>query len=94
MNGRKRKAGKGTTLRLFCADCFLASSIYWEWPGGRGGCVGCAGLVGVAGPYLPGDHVRLGPFRAVGEAYGLCPRSRARPARASPSEVYPAGKLQ
>ena len=38
--------------------------------GGTGGCVGCAGLVGGAGPYLPGDHVRLGPFRAVGGAYG------------------------
>ena len=29
-----------------------------------------------------------------GGGYGLCPKSRARRARASPSEVYPVGKLQ
>ena len=29
-----------------------------------------------------------------GWACGLCTKSRARPGHASPSEVYPAGKLQ
>ena len=38
--------------------------------GTGGGCVGCAGLVGGTDPYLPGDHVRLGPFRAVGRLLG------------------------
>ena len=39
------------------------------------------------------------PFLAVGRGEGLwvvsiCPKSKARRTRASPSEVYPAGKLQ
>ena len=72
------KAGKGKTLRLFCAECFLASGICWG--GGRGGgvwCAGCTGLGGSAGPYLHWNHVRIGPFGAVSKV-----------------EVYPAGKLQ
>ena len=33
-------------------------------------------------------------FSGLWGAYGLCPKSRPRRVGASPSEVYPAGKLQ
>ena len=48
--------------------------------------------VGPIGPYWPGG----GPFRAVGGGGGGlvgCVQGRELGARASPSEVYPAGKL-
>ena len=47
--------------------------------------------VGPIGPCWPGG----GPFRAVGGGGGLvgCVQGRELGARASPSEVYPAGKL-
>ena len=46
MRARQRKAGKGLTLRLFWARCFLASVICWGVPGGTGWCAGCTGLGG------------------------------------------------
>ena len=51
--------------------------------------------VGAMGPFWPGDS----PFRAVcvcvwGRGLVGCAQSRELGARASPSEVYPAGKLQ
>ena len=66
MRARQRKAGKGTTLRLFCAECFLASSICCGVAMGAGWCAGCTGFGGSTGPYLRGDHVCLGPFKGVG----------------------------
>ena len=39
------------------------------------------------------DHVRLGPFKAVGELMG-CVQRRELDERAWPSKVYLAGKLQ
>ena len=60
-------------------------------PGGGG----INGSCGTYGSLLAWDS----PFRCVGRggggwACGLCTKSRARPGHASPSEVYPAGKLQ
>ena len=48
--------------------------------------------MGAIGPFWPGDS----SSRAVGGggACGLCPKSRVRRVRASPSKVYPDGKLQ
>ena len=51
---------------------------------------------------LPSRAVRAGLFRGIGDwrfpgrvgARGLCPKLSARYVRASPSEVFPAGKLQ
>ena len=48
-------------------------------------------LVGAMDPFWPGDR----SFRAVGGGGGgLWPTSRARCVSASPSGVYPAGRLQ
>ena len=51
-------------------------------------CLWCgAVLIGVVG-------VCLWPFPDCGGASGLCPKSGVWGVRCSPSEVYPAGKLQ
>ena len=77
--------------------------VLWSGLGG-GWCRGYSGGGGFR-PLLwvlPSRAVRGGLFRGIGDwrfpdrvgARGLCPKSRARYVRASPSEVFPAGKLQ
>ena len=69
--------------------------------GGAGGILGGGGFRALLW-VLPSRAVRGGLFRGIGDwrfpdrvgARGLCPKSRARYVRASPSEVFPAGKLQ
>ena len=66
------KAGRGKALRLFCAECFLASGICWGvrwWPWGWGGAPGVLGL----GEALA--HICSG-IMSVLALSGTCPRSR------------------
>ena len=87
-----------------CAAGIGGGGLWVLWSGLGGG--GAGGILG--GGFrallwvLPSRAVRAGLFRGIGDwrfpgrvgARGLCPKFRARYVRASPSEVFPAGKLQ
>ena len=75
---------------FFAADGLIwAGRPWWRWCFGR--------LVWMHHSYIGGSSFSsFGPFQAVeggGVACGLCSGSRAVCPGASPSEVYPAGKL-
>ena len=71
MRANLGKAGKGKTLRLFCAECFLASGICWG--GGRGGGVvrRVYGAGGERWPIFALESCPYWPFRGCVQGRGL-----------------------